>query len=340
MRRATGVLVLAALLAVAGGGVTAGAAAASASGWRGPPRRGVAAYEWHTATDLPIVEVRQRLDFMRASGFRTVYLELSDYLEAADLPEDTPGRQERLNQIRRAIRRFVATAASLGLEVHALGGGPSWIGELSYLGRLLVRLVGRYNTMVRPKERLKGVQLDIEPYADPEWLRGGETAFVEYLDTLHGIVRAYRPLRFQHANRHLQLGFAIPFWFDAEGDAPGPVRFHGAVKPVAHHIIDMVRRLYRAYLVVMSYRNFTDGEDGSIAHARDEFDYASEIGARCGLVVGQEYADVEPARITFHGFSRSEFQQAADAITDAFEGYRQFRGLSVDDLDSYMAALP
>jgi hypothetical protein len=338
MRRATGVLVLAALLAVAGGSLTADAGAASAR--RGPPRPGVAAYEWHNATDLPIAEVRQRLDFMRANGFTTVYLELGDYLEAADQPEDTPGRQERLNQIRRAIRRFVATATSLGLEVHALGGGPTWIGELSYLGRLLVRLVGRYNTMVVPKERLRGVQLDIEPYADPEWLRGGEAAFVDYLDTLRGIVRAYRPLRFQYANRHLQLGFAIPFWFDAEGDAPGPVRFAGAVKPAAHHIVDLVRWLPRAYLVVMSYRNFTDGEDGSIAHARNEFDYASEIGARCGLVVGQQYADVEPDYITFHGFTRSEFQLAADAITDAFEGYRQFRGLSVDDLDSYMAALP
>ena len=329
---------LAAVLAVAGGSLTVGAATASA--WHRPPRPGMAAYEWHNATDLPIAEVRQRLDFMRANGFRTVYLELGDYLEAADQPEDTPGRQERLHQIRQAIRRFVATATSLGFEVHALGGGPTWIGELSYLGRLLVRLVGRYNTMVRPKERLKGVQLDIEPYAEEGFLDRGEEGFVDYLDTLSGIVRAYRPLRRQYANRHLQLGFAIPFWFDAEGDAPGPVRFHGAVKPAVHHIIDMVRWLRGAYLVVMSYRNFTDGDNGSIAHARNEFDYASEIGARCGLVVGQQYADVQPASITFHGFTRSEFQEAADAITDAFEGYRQFRGLSVDDLDSYMAALP
>jgi hypothetical protein len=61
----------------------------------------------------------------------------------------------------------------------------------------------------------------------------------------------------------------------------------------------------------MSYRNFTDGDDGPIAHARNEFDYASSIGARCGLVVGQQYADVQPAYITFHGFTRSEFQLAA-----------------------------
>jgi hypothetical protein len=85
---------------------------------------------------------------------------------------------------------------------------------------------------------------------------------------------------------------------------PGSGALRGEVKPVAHHIIDMVRRLYRAYLVVMSYRNQTGGPDGSIALARGELDYAAGLGASCGLVVGQQYGDVEP-----------------DAITEAFSGY-------------------
>ena len=43
MRRATGVLVLAAMLAVAGGSLTSGASAAT------PPVRPMATYEWHQA---------------------------------------------------------------------------------------------------------------------------------------------------------------------------------------------------------------------------------------------------------------------------------------------------
>jgi hypothetical protein len=64
MRSATGVLVLAALLAVAGGSLTAGTATAS-SAWRREPRRTMAAYEWHNPGDLPIAEVRRRLRFLR-----------------------------------------------------------------------------------------------------------------------------------------------------------------------------------------------------------------------------------------------------------------------------------
>jgi hypothetical protein len=340
MRRATGFLVLAALLAVAGGSLTAGGAAASPRR-RAEPRRTMAAYEWHVTGTLPIQEVRKRLEFLREHGFTTIYLELGNYLDAADQPQDTPGRPQRLDEIRDQIRRLVATASSLGFTVHGLGGGPNWIGERSYLGRLLVRLVARYNAEVAPKERLQGVQLDIEPYVDDSFLRRGEEGFVEYLDTLRSIVRAFQRLRFRHANRDLQLGFAIPFWFDDERDGdPGPVRFRGQVKPIAHHIIDLVRWQQRAYLVVMSYRNRTDTEDGSIALARGEFDYAAGIGARCGLVVGQQYKNVEPASITFYGHPRSEFQAAVDAIVAAFSGYRQFRGLAVDDLDAYMNAAP
>jgi hypothetical protein len=199
MRRATGVLVLAALLAVAGGSLAAGTADASARR-REQPHRTMAAYEWHNPGDLPIAEVRRRLRFLRQHGFTTVYLELGSYLDAADQPESR-ARQQRLSQIRRQIRRFVATAGGLGLAVHGLGGGPDWIGERSYLGQLLVRLVGRYNAGVTPGERLQGVQLDIEPYVVEGFLQRGEEGFVEYLDALRGIVRAFERIHFQHANR-------------------------------------------------------------------------------------------------------------------------------------------
>jgi hypothetical protein len=340
MRRATAVLLLATVLAVAGGSLDAGAAAGPFRKLRLPPGMGV--YEWHNAGDLPIAEARRRLSFLRANGFTTVYLEIGAYLDAAELPPDDWRRRARLDRIRRQIQRFVATASSYGLAVHALGGGPTWTGELRYLGQELVTLVGHYNAKVGAAERLRGVQLDLEPYILDGWLADPQTNFAEYLTTLEGIVAAYRTVLHRHHSRHLQLGFAIPFWFDAQGGAPGEVSFAGASKPVFHHIIDLVGDLPGAYLVVMSYRNRTRGLDGSIALARDEFEHVAGIGARSGLVVGQQYgpAREEEARITFNGQPRRSFRRAAAEIATAFRRYPQFRGVSVDDIDSYMAAGP
>ena len=344
MRRATAVLTLTAVLVVAGAGLAASASAGTSTGGFGRTYvpRGMAVYEWHQAGELADAEVARRLRFLRANGFRTVFLELGDYLDAAELAPGTPGRQTLLDRIRRQIRRFVAMASDAGVAVQALGGGPGWTGELRYLGQELVQLVAAYNLKVERRERLQGVQLDIEPYTVDGWFDDPATGLGDYLTMAADVVATYRTALERPVNRHLQLGFAVPFWFDAGGDAPGPVTFDGATKPAVHHLIDLVADLPGAYLVVMAYRDFTGTANGSIAHARDEFRYAAAIGARSGLVVGQQYgpADPDEQQITFDGQPRSEFRRAAAAITIAFRRYPQFRGLAVDNVDAYLAADP
>jgi hypothetical protein len=301
-------------------------------------RHGLAAYEWHPAEQLTRRVARPRLRFLHRQGFRIVYLDLGEYLDVADQP-DSPERDRRLEELEDSLRGFVADASRFGLAVHGVGGGPNWTDERRrYLGPELVRLVADYNAEVDADERLRGVQFDIEPYADPGFFADEQASLQAYLATIVEIVGAYRDVHYRPGNGRLQLGLAVPFWFDAEGDAPGPVAFHGATKPAVYHVIDLVQDLYRAYLVVMAYRNVAAGPDGSIAHARSELAYARHIGADCGLVVGQQYTDVQPAKVTFFGHDRRAFRREAEQIVDAFDGFRQFRGLSVDDLDAYRAA--
>jgi hypothetical protein len=345
LRRATAVLVLAATLAI-GGPAAVAAAHQPRDGFRKvrvPPS--MAVYEWHNAGDLATAEVRRRLVFLRANGFHTVYLDIGKYLDAADLPVEDPLRRPRMDSIRRQLQRFVATATGYGLSVQALGGGPTWTGEdHRYLGPKLVGLVGDYNNKVAYRERLAGVHLDLEPYTLEGWLHEDrvEENLREYLTTLEEIVDSYRSELDRWANRNLQLGFAIPFWLDGRGDAPGPVEFNDQTKPAAFHMIDLISDLRGAYLVVMSYRDFTGTSNGSIAHARDEFRYAASIGARSGLIVGQQYGPPSAGeeRTTFHGQPRWVFRRAAAEIALAFRRYPQFRGLSVDNLDAFMAAAP
>ncbi len=165
-----------------------------------------------------------------------------------------------------------------------------------------------------------------------------QSALIAYLETIQDIVASYRQVRARSGNHTLRLGVAIPFWFDGEAGAPGPVPFDGATKPAAFHLVDQLADLAHAYVVVMAYRNFTAGEDGSISHLRSEFDYLSSVGAKCGLVVGQEYTEEEPPEVTFHGLSRGVFRAAAAEIAAAYGQLAQFGGLSVNDVDAYMAA--
>src|SRR6266545_4312657 len=242
-------------------------------------------------------------------------------------------------------RSGAATPAQPGLAVYEWRGlsqlaRPSTRQRLRFLhgqGFTTVYVdLGEY--LAAAAQRLKGVQLDIEPYVDPSFFDDTQSALIAYLETIQDIVASYRQVRARSGNHTLRLGVAIPFWFDGEAGAPGPVPFDGATKPAAFHLVDQLADLAHAYVVVMAYRNFTAGEDGSISHLQSEFDYLSSVGAKCGLVVGQEYTEEEPSEVTFHGLSRGVFRAAAAEIAAAYGQLAQFGGLSVNDVDAYMAA--
>jgi len=327
----TRVLVAASVLVVVLGANPGVAAAA--------PSPSFAVFEWHMLSQVNARVSDQRLSSLRAEGFKTVYANVGDYLEVADQPANRTERT-RLNQLKRDLKRFVARASNLGFAVHAVGGGPNWTdASHRYLGPKLVELVADYNGAVAVNERLQGVQLDIEPYVDPSFFNDVEISLQDYLSTLESIVDTYKQVRTQPGNSGLRLGFAVPFWFDGVPEAPA-VEFGPEHKtaPAAFHLIDMLRALPDAYVLVMAYRNFTSGSDGSIQHVRSEFDYAAQVGAACGIVVGQEFAKVYPEKVSFWWAGRAAFRRAAEGIAAAYGQRPQFRGLSVNDMNAYQAA--
>ena len=230
-----------------------------------------------------------------------------------------------------------------GLGVHAVAGAPTWTEQARrYLGPMTVDLVAAYNNDPA-NENLQGVQLDIEPYLERSWSRNVAASLQAYLTTIRDTVERYRKLREQPDNKGLQLGVAIPFWYEGSLDAP-PVLFGSEKKYAAFHLIDMLRADPQAYVLVMAYRNFASSlddpivnADGSIALVRGEFDSASTSAEACGIVIGQEFGLVEPKKISFGWVGRAAFQQAAGELVAAYGGRPQFRGVSVNDLASYEA---
>jgi hypothetical protein len=337
-RRATitSVLACASVLTMVVG--TDPAAAAAPSPADALQEQGLAAFEWYPLSQVNGKVSDQRLNSLRGDGFRTIYAHVGEYLEVADQP-DSRAQRARLSQLNSELKRLASRASNLGFAVHAVAGAPGWTdASHRYLGPKLVKLVADYNTAAAANERVQGVQLDVEPYVDASFWNDADASLQSYLWTLQGVVDAYRQARTQAGNSGLRLGFVIPFWFDGEPGAPGPVWWGGALKPAAFHLIDMLAALPEAYVVVMAYRNFAKGADGSIEHAGSEFDYAKGSNAQCGIVVGQEFTKVTPEKLSFWWAGRAAFRQAALDIAEAYGQSPQFRGLSVNDMNAYLAA--
>jgi hypothetical protein len=307
------------------------------------PQRGFAAYEWHTLSQVNAKVSDQRLDALRDGGFRTIYVNVAEYLRVAG-QSGSPTRRSRLNRLTGDLRRFVSRASGLGFAVHAVAGGPHWTDPAHrQLGPRLVQLIADYNAAADAGERLQGIQLDIEPYAEAVFWHDVGASLGRYLSTFQAIVAAYGQARARAGNEGLRLGFAIPFWLDGTPpDVPevafGATEGTRTTKAAAFHLIDMVRELPEVYVLVMAYRNVAAGPDGSIEQVGRELAYAGATGAACGIVVAQEFTAVTPEKLSFWWTGRAAFRQAATELAAAYGHLQQFRGLAVHDMNAYLAA--
>lgn len=341
----TGVLVTAAVLLVMVG-ATPVATAAEPSPSEILQQHGFAVFEWHRLSQVNAMVTNERLSDLQEDGFKTIYADISEYVEVAD-QRASRTQQTRLAQLNGELKLFVSRADSYGFEVHAVAGAPTWTDQSRrYLGPMAVDLVVAYNKTAAPAERLQGVQLDIEPYVEQTWWKNVKASLKAYLSTVRAIVDRYAQVRNQPDYGGLQLGVAIPFWYDGAPEVP-PVVFgpNNQSAPAAFHLIDMLATYPEAYVLVMAYRNFASdpdpiiNADGSIALVSGEFAYANadDHPALCGIVIGQEFGLVDPKKVSFGWVGRAAFRQAAEKLAATYGKQPQFRGLSVNDMDSYEA---
>jgi hypothetical protein len=339
----TSVLVTAAVVHVLFG-ATPGAAAAEPPLTEILQRHDLAVFEWQRLSQVNTAVTDARLDALQGDGFKTIYVDISEYVEVAD-QRASRTQQTRLAQLNGELKGIVYRARIRGFAVHAVAGAPNWTSQSRrYLGPMAVDLVVAYNKTAGG-DQLQGLQFDIEPYVDPAWWKNVNASLKAYLSTVRAIVDRYNQVVVQADPNRLELGVAIPFWYDGTPEVPA-VEFGPQNKsaPAAFHLIDMLGTNSRAYVLVMAYRNFASDDDdpiadadGSIALVSGEFTYASTSGAACGIMIGQEFGLVDPHKVSFGWVGRAAFRKAAGELVEAYGDPPPFRGVSVNDMSSYAA---
>ncbi len=192
------------------------------------------------------------------------------------------------------FRQFNQTAHKKGFQVEALDGAPEYALEGNHPEALnVVRTIIDFNQHSAAAERFDGIHFDIEPYLlvgwhDPE--RRTEI-LTEYLDLL------METKTLMGHQSGLRLTVDIPYWWHQKepkiGIPNAEVMFHGSLKAVTFHVIDLVD-----CIAIMDYRNHADGGDGIIAHGKEIIEYANKThGARVYLAI--ETFSEEPREVWF-----------------------------------------
>lgn len=251
--------------------------------------------------------------FLKAKGVRTLYL-YADAFEGHNLLLAQP----------QLYATLIAQLHAADMQVYALLGSwhlhtqryvlPAYRSEaLAMFQRVL-----DYNAKASEAARFDGVNLDIEPHILDEWDTQRTALLTQFIDLSHAFMALKR-----RANATLQVGPAIPFWWDGL-----TVTWGGVHKPTSEHVQDIYD-----YVALMDYRDRAEGPDGILSHASDELAYAKKVGKT--VWIGIETSPNEIRKVSFDHLREPDMERELGKVQRALAGDTRFGGFVLHHFDSY-----
>jgi hypothetical protein len=296
-----------------------------------------AVWSWQDPTKASQSDLSELAEFMHLHQLNAIYVTVDKYAIFAD-GTTTAQKNHQKKQLDDAMERYVTTLGKDNIKVYAMAGDVDWSNPPEWKYPLsILKSVEEYNKS-HHHARLAGVEFDIESYNQAGFAESSMDAkslvlgdYLSMVDVLADQVQEH----IDTTSHGLELGFAIPYWFDNENGNIPAITMDNKTGPTLYHLMDRLNRLPTSNVVVMSYRNAAKGNDGAIFHARTEVDYASSRAPRVKVLIGQETTDVEPAKITYYGQSATEMSNQIALIDEAFKGTDTYDGIAINDLAGY-----
>ncbi|AZK47575.1 hypothetical protein [Paenibacillus lentus] len=202
---------------------------------------------------------------------------------------------------------FVKEAAAAGIEVHALGGTPTWALEenLPWIMRL-VNYVKDYNRAVQGDERFHGIHVDIEPYVLPEWRTDPQQIITEWTSNMDVFVNELKK------DSNLQASMDLAVWLDK-------YKVTGEDMSLSKWMIDRMD-----HVSLMAFRDSVEGSNGIIDVTKEEIAFANELGKPIYISVEMKESH-EGQHITFHeegaAYMEAELAKLQELLKDSsFKG--------------------
>lgn len=296
-----------------------------------------AIWDWSNPLNKSPVQLREISSFLYLHQINTVYVDAGGYADAAQ-ESDSTKRANYLKALDSSFSSYITEMAKRKIKVLAAAGDASWSNRDEWQKpRAVLDGVLRFNDSHK-NAQFAGVEFDVEAYNQPGFDTGSSTLksliLTDYLDMVDYLATS---LNSQPNGKKLELGFAIPYWFDNENGNIPSIVWNNQSGPTLYHLLDRLSSLQKSNVVVMAYRNAASGNDGIIAHSRTEIDYAAAKTPSVKVIIGQEVNEIEPEKITYYNKSPTELTAQFRIVEDEFKSSQSFGGIAINDLQGYQA---
>ncbi|MCD5324310.1 MULTISPECIES: hypothetical protein [Pontibacillus] len=217
---------------------------------------------------------------------------------------------------------FVKKAHEAGIEVHAMGGHPTWAEESErYRIQNLIDYVKGYNQSVEDGAMFQGIHLDIEPYVLQSWDDNKTELMRQWVGNLEYFASETRK------NSNLEASMDLAMWLDED---PAP----GKGMPFNRWVIQTMD-----HTSVMAFRDFTEGRGGILFMAEEELDHAKDLGKDILLSVEMK-ENPYVNHISFHEEGASFMEQELKQLNTELSDHPTYKGTMVHSYRYWINAKP
>ncbi|WP_163536204.1 hypothetical protein [Gracilibacillus sp. YIM 98692] len=211
-----------------------------------------------------------------------------------------------------AYTDFVEEANQAGIEIHAMGGHPSWALKEEEARMLkLVDYVKEYNNTVDENQQFTGIHLDVEPYVTPSWAENEQEVLSQWMNNIELFVKETK------RESNLEASMDLAMWFD-DTNTPG----HPDT-PFYQWVINQMD-----HTSIMAFRDFAKGSGGIIDMAQNEIDYAESIDKNMIISVEIKENKHNPY-ISFHEEGAAKMEEQLDIVDEELSSNTAYNGYTV-----------
>lgn len=283
---------------------------------------------WQSPIQMTTEYISHLMSSVQENGFDTIYVTIDDYLAISVLPESAE-KNGRESAYMNKLSGLVIMAASRGINIDLEGGAMDWAyEEQRWKGYALIDFVDKYNTQY-PQAKVRGLQFDVEPYLLPEYQTNKGKVLLDFVTFIDAAV-----LRMDRVDA--QFSVVIPHFYDSAQSWTPQVSYAEQTEHTFTHLLQVLEKKPGSTLIIMAYRNFFFGSDGTQELVQAEMDEVTMGNYATRIVVAQETGNVDPEYVTFHNTSMARLLNSISDIRRSFSSSRGFAGVAVHYLDPFL----
>jgi hypothetical protein len=264
----------------------------------------------------------------KADGVNVVYLSIDTYLDIFTMQKGVE-RENLRKEFGDKLADFIGRANHEGISVDAEAGWRNWAeSDNTYKGFAIVSFVKNFNAT--HENKFRGFQYDIEPYL----LDSYEKNKVSVLSNYVGLVDK---TEYFIGTSTLKFSVVIPDFYDEKDKITPKFSYNGEKNYTFKHLLNILDRRPDSSVIIMSYRNYANGDDGTIEISKNEIQTADRGAYDTKIIIAQETGDVSPPYITFFKTSKKYLLWEIGKINIAFNSYSNFGGIAIHYANAFLA---